>query len=70
MNSLSKKYTAYLLRLWPIKNNKTRIILQNVHTGEQETFGSIADLHLFLMQTHDETSDHDNTPENKDTPTT
>lgn len=70
MNFLGTKYTAYLLRLWPIKNNQTRVILQNVHTGEQETFGSIDDLFLFLVQTHNETNDHDNNPQNKDTPTT
>lgn len=55
MNFPGKNYTAYLLRLWQTKDNHSRIILQNVHTGEQECFGSINDLFTFIANHHSNT---------------
>ena len=65
MDVLRKNYTAYLLRVWQRKDNQTRIILQNVHTGEQELFSSIEELSAFLTNNHREENGTDAVPSNR-----
>lgn len=48
MDTAETKYTAYLLRIWQTKHSGTRIILQNVHSGEEHLFSCMADLVLFV----------------------
>jgi len=48
MDTTESKYTAYLLRVWQAKHNGTRIILQNVHSGEEHLFSCMADVALFV----------------------
>lgn len=52
MTTQEPRYLAYLLRLWQASAAEPlwRASLDNPHTGERQTFTSIADLFVFLEE--------------------
>jgi hypothetical protein len=51
MNDPRRKYVAYLLRLWQVRDKGQvawRASTENVHTGEQRGFAGLADLFTFF----------------------
>jgi len=51
---IDKNYRAFLLRMWRSSDENWRVILENIHTGEQTSFTSLGKLMLFLQQRQEE----------------
>lgn len=44
-----QRYRAFVLRMWQSADENWRIMLENIHTGERNTFTSLEKLMIFLQ---------------------